>query len=204
MPQKTGQLARGRAISRINLVLASPNQTSIMEFKISTLNLCLGLPNKKNLVKNLLNSENLDVLCLQETELLHNLDHNLMSLNGYVYESEINCKLSRVGVYLKSEINYVRRFDLEGRDLHLIVIDVRANKNLRIITIYRSFNPQDGQHPRTFFNNQLEHLKAAINSSTILLGDFNLDLKKRECMVINSETTSMTWTVSYLKHAWCS
>jgi hypothetical protein len=150
-----------------------------MTFKISSLNLCLGLPNKKNLVKNLLNSENIDVLCLQETELLYNLDHNLMSLNGYVFEAEINCELSRVGIYLKSEINYVRRLYLEGSNLHLVIIDVRANKNLRIINIYRSFNPQDGQHPRTFFNNQLERIRIAMNSNTILLGDFNLDWYKK-------------------------
>jgi hypothetical protein len=60
-----------------------------------------------------------------------------------------------------------------------VIIDVRANKNLIIVNIYRSFNPQDGQHPRTFFNNQLERIRIAMNSNTILLGDFNLDWYKK-------------------------
>ena len=178
-PPKTGQLTRRRAITLSVQVLTPQLLTLIMEFKVSTLNLCLGLPNKKDLVKNLLNSEKLDVLCLQETELINNLDHNLMSMNGYVYESEINCKLSRVGVYLKAGINYVRQFDLEGRDLHLVIIDIKANKNIRIINIYRSFNPQNGQHPRTFFYSQLERLREAMTTNTILLGDFNLDWNKK-------------------------
>ena len=150
-----------------------------IKINLGTLNLCLGLTNKKEIVKRLINDENIDIICLQETELTNNLDHNLMSLNGYVYESEINCKLSRVGVYLKAGINYVRQFDLEGRDLHLVIIDIKANKNTRIINIYRSFNPQNGQHPRTFFYSQLERLREAMTTNTILLGDFNLDWNKK-------------------------
>jgi hypothetical protein len=47
---------------------------TIMVLKISTLNLCLGLPNKKNLVKTMLLKEKINVLCLQDTELTHNLE----------------------------------------------------------------------------------------------------------------------------------
>ena len=39
-----------------------------MSIKIATLNLCLGLRNKKLLVKNLLNENEIDILCMQETE----------------------------------------------------------------------------------------------------------------------------------------
>jgi hypothetical protein len=43
---------------------------------------------------------------------------------GYCYESETNEALSRVGVYIKSDINFVRRTELEGVNQHIIVIDV--------------------------------------------------------------------------------
>jgi exonuclease III len=76
-----------------------------MSTKIGTLNLCLGLANKKELVKNLIYEENIDVLCLQETELANNLDHHLMNFPNYRYESEINDSCSRVGYYLKTNIS---------------------------------------------------------------------------------------------------
>ena len=93
----------------------------IMGFKIVTLNLCLGLPNKKNIVKEMFITEKLDILCLQETELEINLDHNLLDFPGVNYESENNQICSRVGTYIKTSINYIRRRDLEGLNSHLVI-----------------------------------------------------------------------------------
>ena len=150
-----------------------------MVIKISTLNLCLGLPNKKTLVKQLLISEKIDILCLQETELITNLDHSLMSFNDYTFESETNNVKSRTGMYIRTGTKYLRRLDLEGVNSHMVVIDVKSNPGLRLITLYRSFNPQNQLHPRDFFKYQLELLKQATHDNTIILGDFNLDWTKK-------------------------
>ena len=150
-----------------------------MSIKLGSLNLCLGLPNKKELIKRLIDEETIDILCLQETELVKNLDHNLMSFPGYVYESETNDTCSRVGCFLNSKISYVRRMDLEGVNSHLIVLDVKTNKNLRIINVYRNFNPTPQQSPFDFFKNQVDLISGAYNNNTILLGDFNLDWNKK-------------------------
>ena len=40
-----------------------------MDIKIATLNLCLGLQQKKNLGKQIIIDEQIDVLCMQETEI---------------------------------------------------------------------------------------------------------------------------------------
>ena len=95
-----------------------------MEIKIATLNLCLGLQNKKPLIKQILIQEKIDILCLQETELNKNLDHNLLSFPGFCYESETNDIISRVGIYIKNDINFVRKTELEGINQHIIVIDI--------------------------------------------------------------------------------
>ena len=79
---------------------------------------------------------------MQETEIEINLDHNLMGFPGYNYESEINKTKSRVGTLIKSNLDYVRRSDLEDSNSHLVIIDVKANPRMRIINIYRSFNLQ--------------------------------------------------------------
>ncbi len=146
-----------------------------MKIKIGTLNLCLGLSNKKTLVKQLILDNNIDVLCMQETELDCNLDHDLMSFNKYRYETEDNSIKSRVGCYINSSIDYTRRRDLEESDLHLVILDIKSHKNLRLINIYRPFNPRNGSSPREFFNMQLNIIRRSCTSNTIILGDFNLD-----------------------------
>ena len=40
-----------------------------MPINISTINLCLGLKNKKLLIKKMLEENEIDVLCMQETEI---------------------------------------------------------------------------------------------------------------------------------------
>jgi hypothetical protein len=150
-----------------------------MSYNIATLNLCLGLPNKKNLVKEIIINKKIDILCLQETELRINFDHNLLSFPGVNYESEINDTCSRVGVYINSNIDYTRRNDLEGLNSHLVILDIEGHKKLRIINIYRPFNPQNTVPPREFFVYQMELIRIASNNNTVVLGDFNLDLNKK-------------------------
>ena len=54
-----------------------------MTIKISTLNLCLGLKNKKLLVKKLLEENDIDVLCMQETEVMKDINHNELKISEY-------------------------------------------------------------------------------------------------------------------------
>ena len=92
-----------------------------MDIEISTLNLCLGLQAKKNLVKGTILSKNIDILCMQESEINVNLDHNLLSFPGYLIETESNSQSSRVAFYINKQINYIRRRDLEGRDSNIVM-----------------------------------------------------------------------------------
>jgi hypothetical protein len=107
-----------------------------MPIKIGMLNLCLGLPNKKEIVKSIIKDEKIGRLCLQETEIEINIDHNIMSFPGYLYESEVNTIKSRVGCYINTNLSYVRRLDLEGSNSHLVILDVKSNKELPIINKY--------------------------------------------------------------------
>jgi hypothetical protein len=64
-----------------------------------------------------------------------------MSFNNYNFESETNPKRSRVGCYIHSSLNYFRKSDLEEHDLHIVIIDIKLIKNLRLLNVYRPFNP---------------------------------------------------------------
>ena len=150
-----------------------------MDMKIATLNLCLGLKNKKDMVKGLIIENKLDILCVQEIEVQSDVPRNILSIKGFNFEAESNSKKARVGIYIKDNISYQRREDLEGTDLHLLVVDLNGSRKVRIINVYRSFNPTNGFSPRNNFIQQLVKIKNAFVPNTILLGDFNLDYKKQ-------------------------
>ena len=99
-----------------------------MPIKIATLNLCLGLKNKKQSVKNIITSENIDILCLQEIELEKDYNSEMLTLPGYDLEIEKNDVKSRTGIYVSQRIPYKRRKDLEGLNSHIVIIDIEGKK----------------------------------------------------------------------------
>ena len=59
-------------------------------YKLCTWNLCLGLSNKKDIVTSYLKLNNVDVCCLQETEIPDNFPENVLNTGGYNLELELN------------------------------------------------------------------------------------------------------------------
>ena len=150
-----------------------------MSCKIATLNLCLGLKNKKESIKRIIIENKIDICCLQETDLESDYPTDILTFKGYSFETEINSHKSRCGIYISNTTTYTRRQDLEGKDSHLVIIDINDQLKTRIINIYRSFNPPHGHTQRNLFENQIKILKEATNPQTIILGDFNLDYNKQ-------------------------
>ena len=62
--------------------------TLFLTIEWTILNLCLGLKYKKDLVKNILLTNNIDVLAMQETELGFDFDCELLNIPGYTLETE--------------------------------------------------------------------------------------------------------------------
>ena len=113
-------------------------------------------------MKNLLKENNIDVLCMQETEVTNDINVNELSTSNYRLELENNSVKSRVGFYITTKLNYIRRNDLEGQNSNLIIIDLVGETKLRIINLYRSFSPQDGESQQTKFKYQLSVIQKAI------------------------------------------
>jgi exonuclease III len=150
-----------------------------MSLKIATLNCCLGLKNKKYLIGNLILENEIELLCVQEIELVCGFPCDQLSLPDYCLEVEVNSVKSRVGLFIKNTVSYTRKFDLEGVDSHLIIVDIKAKTDLCIINIYRCFNPQEGISAKNKFISQLELINMATTPNTIVIGDFNVDYSKR-------------------------
>ena len=85
----------------------------------------------------------------------------------------------RIATYIRNDLPYKRRHDLEEKNVHLMIIDVESNPVIRLISIYRTFQPQDGTTSRDHLNKQLKIIDKNITPTTVLLGDLNLDENKR-------------------------
>ena len=139
-----------------------------MSINISTLNLCLGLRNKKYLVKNILEENNIDVLCMQETKIIGDINVSELKTSNFCLELETNSVKSRVGFYISKKLNYVRRTDLKGINSNVIIIDVIGSINLRIINVNRTFATSAGESQQSKFKYQLSIIRKAINERFIL------------------------------------
>ena len=67
------------------------------KLNIASLNVCLGLANKKDIIEDLISKENIDILCLQESEIT-NLNFDCCEIKNYdIKESEIRVLFSSFG-----------------------------------------------------------------------------------------------------------
>ena len=137
------------------------------------------MKNKKDYIYNKLSSEKIDICALQEVEIQHGYDCNLLSSKDYRLEVEKVSGKARIATAIKNNIDYTRRNDLEKEDSSVIIIDLNSNPKLRLINIYRSFNPPKNKNALTAFKEQIEIIKSSLLNCNqyqpIILGDFNLD-----------------------------
>ena len=61
---------------------------------------------------------------------------NVLNYGGYNTELEQNNEKKHVGFYIRKDLNYIRRKDLEKENCHVVIIDVKSSLSLRIITLY--------------------------------------------------------------------
>ena len=122
-----------------------------------------------------LHENDIKICCLQETEIPLGYPESILNCGRFNLELELNNTKKRVGVYLHEKISYTRRIDLEKTDHHIVIIDVKLNFTIRVISLYRSFRPGGGMSPETLFKSQLEVMSRAMTKNCLIMGDFNLD-----------------------------
>ena len=63
-------------------------------------NVCLGLANKKEIVSEIIKVNKIDICCLQEIDIQHNFNHEVLSFKGYNLLIEKNEVKSQIGMYI--------------------------------------------------------------------------------------------------------
>lgn len=125
-----------------------------------------------------------DIATLSETWLKDNhllLSH--VSIPGYTQEfrNRDTIKGGGVGAYIKNNIKYRRRKDIENKhpELEHLWIEIQGkNKNSSMLlgTIYRSTRIIETQQWFTEMENMLSEITTSWNGLLVLCGDFNIDL----------------------------
>ena len=137
----------------------------------------------KDYVARSIRENDIDICSIQECEVEKDYDSSILAFRGYNIEMENNCDRARVCMFIKQDINYKRRSDLEGMNLHLVIVDIEAKKKYRLINVYRSFQNQIGFTQRQRFSEQILKIKIASETPSdtlvVIMGDFNLDEKRK-------------------------
>ena len=132
--------------------------------KVATWNVCLGLQNKKDFVYDILQREKIAICMIQEAEIKKDYPVNLLSSKDFKNEQE-NCSVkARCAALVRNNINYTRRHDLEGLDNCIIILDVHAKKNYRLINVYRSFVAPTNLTLKVNFERQVGLINVAIST----------------------------------------
>ena len=90
---------------------------------------------------------------MQECKIDKNLEEKVLTIKNYKIELEDNQDKKRVAIYINNKVNYERQRQFEEPNNHLIVLDVKCNKDYHIINLYRSFSSNDNITPSERFKN---------------------------------------------------
>lgn len=150
--------------------------------KVCTWNVCLGIKYKLRRVEEILKKNDIDVICIQESEITSHDDLSIIQIEGYVVELEKSCEKIRSLMYIKNNISYERHEQMEKQDGHVILISIKNKlKVIQLASVYRTYKLTTKTTHKEEFADQLAVLKSFLetNLPTVVVGDFNLDYNKK-------------------------
>ena len=160
--------------------------------RIASWNICLGVSNKLNHIENVLNQENIDVLFIQECEIQNQTNKKFYDIKGYILVicGTIISGKARTCCYIKNNINFTHN----NEDENAVEIISLKIENLTINGLYRPFKTP-------LHNTGYEYLQECIQKLNnypktqhkILIGDFNLDSKKKKTQHTRTDICLSYW-----------
>ena len=140
-----------------------------------------GLQGKFDEVSQILNNNKIEIFFLSEL-FLNNINSKFI-IPGYEFlrKDRKTGSGGGVGIFIRTELNYKRRRDLEEDDIESIFIEIfpKNSKSFVVGTIYRP--PDSSKHLSKNFDTVLSNLLKDMDSTRkeiIILGDINVDYLK--------------------------
>ena len=141
-----------------------------------------SLRNKKEEIIHLLDSFSLDILALSETWLSDSISSDMVSIDDYVIERKDRDEYGGgVACYIRRNIPYVRKYELEHDQLELIWLEIRIKNQTPFFLgiVYRKPN-----YSCLFFDNFESNLDKiySITDNVVILGDLNCNMLTKSPM----------------------
>ena len=148
-----------------------------MVLKIASWNCCLGLKTKIDVVTTILKDYSLDVLYIQEAEIEEDDDLKQCHIQGFNLETSPTYKSikSRSCCYVRTRLKYSRLSQYEKPTIELIVLKI--NETI-VCGFYRPFKTPYHNSAILYVEDTVEAMMNLPNENLVVLGDFNIDLKK--------------------------
>lgn len=120
---------------------------------------------------------NYDVICISETKLNSTIQTQDLEINGFKIPIRKDRQINSGGgliIFIKNNLSYMRRNDLESDNVENIWIEVNSLKNNFLVGLfYRP--PNSGVDYWDLFEENIE-LASEKNSDIVILGDLNQDM----------------------------
>ena len=136
-----------------------------------------SLRNKLNDVGNYVKNNAVDIFALSETWIDNTINSSSIDMPGYILERrDRNSHGGGVACYLKQNVPYLRRKDLENNDIEIMWLEIKSKNQIPLFVgvIYRKPDSPFS----TFYNSLESNLEQVFSFSdnVILLGDLNCNM----------------------------
>ncbi len=139
---------------------------------------CESLRNKVNILE--AECKEFDIVGITETWLNEKIDNEKLEIKGYKtpIRKDRDDGWGGVALYIKDELYYKRRLDLENPQLEAIWVEItQNNKTLLVCCIYRPPNSRAAYWQ--LLEDNIEHVKLQNpNKDLLMMGDLNCDVSK--------------------------
>ena len=172
------------------------NEKNKKKLVVCSWNVCLGAKTKLHLIKEQLYKEKIDILCIQEAEVEIDEDEKDYAIDGYQMELENSTSKRRTLVYIDKNVNYVRKSQMEKKDAHIILLEVKTGSGiLNLVAMYRTYKLTAHENHALALNEQMEIIRTFSqgDKKLLIVGDMNLDAKRKADPSYNLHRLYSAW-----------
>ena len=119
-----------------------------------------------------------DILGLSETWLNEDFSNHMISIDGYKIERNDRDATGGggVGCYINEKFNYLRRTDLETKELELMWLEIKRTSSSSIFVVILYRKPSCPGKFFTVIEGNIEKVMS-LSNNIVLLGDFNCNMR---------------------------
>ena len=123
-------------------------------------------------------------------------DEKNYAIDGYQMELENSTSKRRTLVYIDKNVNYMRKSQMEERDAHIILLEVKTGSgSLNLVAMYRTYKLTAHENHALALNEQMEIIRTFSqgDKKLLIVGDMNLDAKRKADPSYNLHRLYSAW-----------